>query len=193
MKRAVNPKAKKRVSRVFSISMIPIIVGFLISYFFLPEFIGENETEQFDIVPNKMLMVLFFLMSGLFIYLQVKYKVIFENKFNFLPLNVLLSALLLPVLAGLISWALLFSVYSLSNFGFANKIENISGKIYKKDVYEVSKGPNKYFIYFNEIQRFKLRVNKRKHDSYGIGDDISIEALKGRHTGYYLTSKSERE
>lgn len=182
---------KRKINILFASSLMIILFGSTISYFLFPEFIGENERDLFEIVPNKHWLIFSIPVFLLFLYLQLKYRLLISGfVVNLRLVRILGTIILLSFISVLISGLTLFTIYSFTNYGFAGKTVDLTGNIYKKDI-KVERNSYKYYICFNDTLKLKKAVSKIEFESFNVGDIMHIKAYKGRFLGYYLIKENK--
>ena len=169
-----------------------VIMGFVIAYWGFPDFIGENEMDLLDIVPMNYAFYLGILICGTLVFLRLKYKIdIFGSRTKNPDIKFFASIIIYPMLSIGLGFLTLFDIYSFSNYCFKTEKQALEGEIYKMDITEVSKGPDKFYVCFNEKMKYRLRVSEDNYSKYKEGDKINVKVYKGRFWGYYLIDKYE--
>lgn len=183
---------KRKIEIICYITLGLLILGFVLAYWGFPDFIGENEMELFDIVPMNYAFYLGILICGTLIFLRVKYKIgIFESRAKNPDLKFFTNIFIYPIISIMLGYMTLFDAYLFSNYCFTTEKQALAGEIYKMDITEVSKGPDKFYVCFNEKMKYRLRVSEDKYSKYKEGDKIIVKVYKGRFLGYYLIDKNE--
>lgn len=178
--------------KIFNIIGFLNILGLLIVLFVLPDFIGEYETTLLDYISMKSVLILSIPTFICFVYGQIKYSLIIkESLINWLPLKILGSIILLPAFSFLFSFCILLNIYGISNLIFSDEQATLTGTIYKKDVHEVAKGPDNYYLYFNSDKQYKIEVDRDTINKYNLGDTLSLKTKKGSFFGYYIGNKQK--
>lgn len=183
---------KRKIEIISYIILGLLILGFIMTFWEFPGFIGENEMELFDIVPMNYAFCLGILICGTLIFLRLKYKIdIFGSRTKNPDIKFFANIIIYPILSIGLGYMTLFNIYSLSNYCFISGKQTLSGEIYKMDITEESKGHDKFYICFNEKMKYRLRVSEENYSKYKEGDKINVKVYKGRFYGYYLVDKNE--
>ena len=181
---------KRKIEIICYITLGLLILGYVIAYFGFPDFIGENEIDLLDIVPMKIAFYSGILICGVLIYLRAKYKIdIFESRVKNPEIKLITNFIIYPIISIMLGYMTLFDFYSFSNYCFTTEKQVLTGEIYKMDITEVSKGPNKFYVSSNEKMKYRLRVSEDNYTQHKEGDKINIKVSKGRFIGYYLLDK----
>ena len=180
---------KRKIEIICYITLGLLILGYVISYFGFPDFIGENEIDLLDIIPMEIAFYCGILICGVLIFLRAKYKIdIFESRIKNPEIKLMTNIIIYPIISIMLGYMTLFDFYSFSNYYFTTEKQVLAGEIYKMDITEVSKGPNKYYVCFNEKLKYRLRVSEENYSKHKEGDKINLKVYKGRFVGYYLTT-----
>ena len=182
---------KRRINILFASMLLIILIGFTISYFLFPEFIGENELDISGIVPHKHWLIFSIPVFLMLLYLQNKFKLLISGYMvNFWLVRILVTIIILSFISVILSVLTLFNIYSYSNYAFTSKTVELTGHIYRKDI-KVEGNSRKYYVCFNNVLKLKKSVSKNEFENYSIGDMMNIKAYKGRFLGYYLIKDND--
>jgi len=181
---------KRKIEFIFVTTILIFILGLVIVYFGFPNYIGENETDLLDIVPIKIVLYFSILTCCILIYLHLKFGInIFESRVKNKPTKQIVYIILYPVVSIMISYMILFDLYSCSNYCFTTDKQMLTGMVYKMNITHSSKGPDKYYMNFSWSKKYRLRVSRSDYLRYKQGDKININVYKGRFLGYYLNDE----
>lgn len=181
---------EKNSKIIFYVGMTIVIVGTLITHVLSLKFIGENEQTIHDYISFSTALWIAIPILVFFSFLQIRYKLIIQVSYKkWRPLKILSTVIFLPIFSILISYAFVFISYSSINRILAGGDEVLSGEIYKIEKKKIDRGPDHFYIYFNESEGYAMRVKKIQFVNQEIGDSIIVKVQKGKFEGYYLLKK----